>query len=290
MEYLKITKPRMVGLFLFTTLAAMLLAGWPRPAVAAAVLAGTATTVAGAAALNNYLERDVDARMERTRKRPTATGALPAGHALALGLALVAGGVTALWLAAGPLAAALGAAGALYYLVAYTMVLKPRTALSAVPGALAGVFPALIGWAAAGAPASLGVLFLCAVIAVWSPPHFWALAFVVKDEYLEAGLPVPALRYGEQRSTLQILQWVVALAALTALPAAAGVFGAFYGAIAIGAGLGLAFVAWRLAATRSDSWARLLYKLSGPYLAAVVLAMLVDRLVWPQTALAALLG
>ena len=290
MHHLETVKPRIVTLFLFTTFAAMALAGMPPAAAAVAVLAATAATVAGAAALNNVLERAGDARMRRTAGRPTASGAVPAGRALALGLILVVAGVAGLWLSAGLTAAALGVAGALYYVVVYTLVFKPRTALSAVPGALAGVFPALIGWAAAGSPRSLAVLFLCAVIAVWSPPHFWALAFVVKDEYRAAGIPVPALRYGERRSSLHILQWVVALAALSVLPAAAGVFGALYATVALGAGLGLAVVGWRLAVTRTACWAWRLYKLSGPYLAAVVLAMLVDRLVWPQAALVALLG
>jgi heme o synthase len=283
-DYLSIVKPRLVGLFLFTVVAAMLLAGGPRPGRAAVVLAATAATIAGAAALNNWLERDVDARMARTRRRATARGDVTPARALALGVTLTGGGVAVLWLAAGPLAAAFAAAGALYYVVAYTMLLKPRTALSAVPGALAGVFPALIGWAAAGAPDSLGVLFLCVLIAVWSPPHFWALAFVLKDEYAAARIPVPAARYGERRSTLQILQWVVALAALTALPAAAGVFGPLYAVVSLAAGAALGFVAWRLVATGTASWAWLLYKLSGPYLGVVMLAMLADRLLLPAAA------
>ena len=289
MDYLRILKPRIVGLFAFTELAAMLLAGPPGAALTVLTLVATAAAVAGAAALNNYLERDADAHMSRTSRRPTASGAVRPAHALALGLMLSAGGVTTLLLSSGALAAALAAAGVLYYVVAYTLLFKPRTALSAVPGALAGVFPALIGWAAAGAPASLGVAFLCAVIVVWSPPHFWALAFVVKDDYAAAGIPVPVARYGERRSALQILEWVVALGALTALPVAAGEFGALYASVALAAGLALGFVAWRLAATRLPSWAWLLYKLSGPYLAAVVLAMLIDRQLQPSGLLALLL-
>lgn len=289
MDYLRILKPRIVGLFAFTEMAAMLLAGPPGAALAVVILVATAAAVAGAAALNNYLERDADARMSRTSRRPTASGAVRPAHAVALGVMLCAGGVTTLWLCSGALAAGFAAAGVLYYVVAYTLLLKPRTALSAVPGALAGVFPALIGWAAAGAPASPGVAFLCAVIVVWSPPHFWALAFVAKEEYAAAGIPVPVARYGERRSALQILEWVVALAALTALPVAAGVFGALYAMVALAAGLALAFVAWRLAATRLPSWAWLLYKLSGPYLAAVVLAMLIDNQLQPAILLALLL-
>jgi heme o synthase len=280
-DYVSVMKPRLVGLFLFTVVAAMLLAGGPRPLVAAAVLAATAATVAGAAVLNNYLERDSDALMARTRRRASARGVLKPRRVLALGVALVVSGTAALYLVSGPLAAGLAAAGAVYYVLVYTLVIKPRTALSAVPGALTGVFPALIGWAAAGAPHSLGVLFLCTLIAAWSPPHFWALAFALKDEYVASRIPVPAVRYGERRSALQILQWVVALAALAVLPAAAGVFGSLYAVIVVAASLAFGFVAWRLAATRTAAMAWLLYKLSGPYLAVVMLAMLADRLVQP---------
>ncbi len=116
-----------------------------------AVLAATALTVGGAAMLNNVIERDVDRRMERTRRRPTASGRIPPARAPLAGLAGVAAGAAALWAVAGGLAAVFALLGAVYYVVVYTLLLKPRTALSAVPGGVAGVFPALIGWAATGA-------------------------------------------------------------------------------------------------------------------------------------------
>ena len=150
-------------------------------------------------------------RMTRTSRRPTATGRVAPAQALTAGLALVGAGVAALFLLAGGLAAALAAAGAAYYVVVYTLMFKPRTALSAVPGALAGVFPPLIGWAAAGEPWSALIGLLCAVIVVWSPPHFWALALARADDYVSAGVPVPASAYGARppgcRSSTSSWRW-----------------------------------------------------------------------------------
>ena len=151
MDYVRAAQPRIVALFLVTVLAAMLLCGGPAVWRVLAVLAATALTVGGAATLNNVIERDVDRRMERTRRRPTASGRISPARATLAGLAGVAAGAAALWAVAGGLAAVFALLGAFYYVVLYTLLLKPRTALSAVPGGVAGVFPALIGWAATGA-------------------------------------------------------------------------------------------------------------------------------------------
>ena len=154
--------------------------------------------------------------MERTRRRPIAAGRIPAQRALVIGLALVAAGSLALWAVAGGLAAAFALLGAAYYVIVYTMLLKPRTALSSVPGALAGVFPALIGWAATGAAWSPGILFLCALVFVWSPPHFWALALARGDDYRASGIPTPAIAYGEPACRRLIAAFVAAVTVLRA--------------------------------------------------------------------------
>jgi heme o synthase len=281
MNYLRAAKPRVVALFLFTVLAAMLLAGRPATWRIAAVLAATGLTLAGASMLNNYVERETDRRMERTRRRPTATGSLSPARTLTAGLVCVVVGATALWATTGPLAAALAAGGAVYYVVVYTLLLKPRTAMSAVPGGLAGVFPPLVGWAASGAAWSEKILFLCAVIYVWSPAHFWALAYARREDYVSAGLPTPATSYGEKSAGLYILIYVSALAALAVLPAAAGAFGALYLIAALIAGVAFLLLALRLmhSHTRASAWA--MYKFSGPYLGVMILAMLLDRLLLP---------
>ena len=278
MDYLQAAQPRIVGLFLLTVVAAMLLAGDPGLARILAVALPTALTVGGAAMLNNYLERDVDARMERTRHRPIATGRIPEGRALVIGIALVAAGSLALWAVAGGLAAAFALLGAAYYVVVYTMLLKPRTPLSSIPGALAGVFPALIGWAATGAAWSGSILFLCALVFVWSPPHFWALALAREDEYIASGIPTPAVAYGARACRLLIAGFVAAVTVLTLAPVASGVFGAVYLATALAAGAALWVFTARLLAQRDRGAAWTLFKVTGPYLAVVVAAAVLGHL------------
>jgi len=278
MDYVKAAQPRIVALFLVTVLAAMLLAGGAGAWLVIAVLAATALTVAGAALLNNMLERDLDARMERTRRRATASGRLRPGRALAAGLAAVAAGVLALWASAGGLPAVFALLGAAYYVLVYTLLLKPRTALSSVPGALAGVFPALIGWAATGKPWSGDILFLCAVVFLWSPPHFWALSLAREDDYRASGIPTPAVSYGERTTRVLIVTFFAALTVVVTAAAVTGLYGILYASIALAASLVLwSFVA-RLLAARTSAAAWALFKVSGPCLAALVAAAVVDRL------------
>ncbi len=278
MDYVRAAQPRIVGLFLLTVLAALLLGGAPGVAQSLAVLAATGLTVAGAAVINNVLERAVDARMERTRRRPTASGALPPGRALTTALVAVTAGAVALWAVAGPLAAVLALTGAAYYALFYTLVLKPHTALSSVPGALAGVFPALIGWAATGQAFSAQVLFLCGVILLWSPPHFWALSLAREDDYRASGIPTPALRYGERPARLLIAGFCAALTAVVAAAWAAGLYGVLYAVVAFAATAVLWIYVARLLAAPAPSRAWTLFKVSGPYLAVVLAAAVLDHL------------
>ena len=211
MEYVRAAQPRIVALFLVTVLAALLLGGSPAAWRVLAVLAATALTVGGAALLNNVIERDIDRRMERTRRRPTASGRITPARAALAGLAAVAAGVVALWAVAGGLAALFALAGAFYYVVVYTLLLKPRIALSAVPGGVAGIFPALIGWAASGAAWSGVILFLCVLIPIWSPPHSWALTLALGDDYRSSGIPTPPTRYGDAATRRLIAGFVAGL-------------------------------------------------------------------------------
>jgi heme o synthase len=278
MDYLNASQPRIVALFLVTVLAAMLLAGGADAWLVIAVLAATAFTVAGAAILNNVIERDTDARMERTRRRPTASGRLRPGRGLAAGLAAVAAGVLALWAAAGGATAVFALLGAAYYVLVYTLLLKPHTALSSVPGALAGVFPALIGWAASGAPWSGDIVFLCAVVFVWSPPHFWALSLAREDDYRSSGIPTPVGRYGERATRGLIVGFFAAFTGIVVAAAVTGLFGILYVSITLATNLVLWVFLARLVATRTGAAAWALFKVTGPCLAAVVAAAVADRL------------
>jgi len=278
MDYVRAAQPRVVALFTLTVLAAMLLGGSPGPAAALAVLSATALTVAGAALLNNHLERDVDRRMARTSGRPTASGRIGPRGALAAGLGAVAVGALALAAVAGGLAALLALAGAAYYAFVYTLVLKPHMALSSIPGSLAGVFPVLIGWAATGAPPSGALLFVCALVVVWSPPHFWALSLAREDDYRASGIPTPAARYGDEVTRRLIAGFVAALAVVAAAPFVAGLFGLLYAAVALVATVLLCWLTLRLQTAGSQAAAWTLFKSSGPYLAVVLAAAVLDQL------------
>jgi protoheme IX farnesyltransferase len=279
MDYLRAAQPRIVALFLVTVLAAVLLCGAPEAWRVLAVLGATALTVGGAAILNNVIERDVDGRMERTRRRPTASGRIPPARATVAGVAGVVAGAAALWAVAGGLAAVFALLGAFYYVVVYTLLLKPRTALSAVPGGVAGVFPALIGWAATGAGWSGAMLWLCVLIPVWSPPHSWALTLALEDDYRSSGIPTPPTRYGEVATRKLIAGFVVLLTAVLAAPLGAGLFGAVYAAGAVIAVALLWAFTLRLLGRASKEAAWALFKVTGPCLALVLAAAVVGRLV-----------
>ena len=278
MDYLRAAQPRIVALFLVTVLAAVLLCGSPAAWRVLVVLAATASTVGGAAVLNNVIERDADRRMERTRRRPTASGRIPPARAAVAGLAAVAAGAAALWAVAGGLAAVFALLGAAYYVLVYTLLLKPHTALSAVPGGVAGVFPALIGWAATGAPWSGSILFLCVLIPVWSPPHSWALTLALGDEYRASGIPTPPARYGDEVTRGLIAAFVAGLTVVLAVPLGAGLFGVVYAAgVALAAVLLWAFTLRLLRQpTPAAAWA--LFKVTGPCLALVLAVAVADHL------------
>ncbi len=278
MDYLRAAQPRIVALFLVTVLAAVLLCGAPEGWRVLAVLAATALTVGGAAMLNNVIERDLDRRMERTRRRPTASGRIPPARAAAAGVVGVAAGAAALWAVAGDLAALFALLGAFYYVVVYTLLLKPRTALSAVPGGVAGVFPALIGWAATGAGWSGAILWLCVLVVVWSPPHSWALTLALEDDYLASGIPTPPARYGEAATRNLIAGFVALLTVVLAAPLGTGLFGAVYAAGAVVAAVLLWAYALRLLGRASAAAAWALFKVTGPCLALVLAAAIADRL------------
>ena len=278
---LRAAKPRIVVLFALTVLVATVLAGPVGPALTVSIVASAALTVGGAAALNNYLERDLDARMTRTRRRPTADGSLSPRAALAAGLLATGGGVAAVWACGGAAAAAFAAAGAVYYVVVYTLLIKPRTVFSSLPGGLAGVFPALIGWTAAGGGFSGRIVFVCALIAIWSPPHFWALSYALHDDYVASGIPTPPAVLGERVAARMILAGAAVLVALTVAPSVAGLYPPTYLFVALPAGAAFLLAAGELARRRSRTTAFLLYKLSGPYLAALLVAMVIERLARP---------
>ena len=281
-DYVALTKPRIISLLLLTTVASMFVADPSGPALSTVLwtMLGGYLAAGGAGAINQYLERDADARMARTRGRPLASGRIAPLHGLAFGIALGALAVIVLAVAVSALAAALALGGLLGYAVVYTLWLKPLTPQNIVIGGAAGAIPPLVGWAAATGGLDLGALALFAVVFFWTPPHFWALALLIKDDYARTGVPMLPVVRGETATRHQILAYAIVLVAVTLLPVAGGLFGLPYLSAALalgGAFIGLA--AW-LCVRPSRPAALRLYLASLAYLALLFAFMALDRAVW----------
>jgi len=282
-DFLALTKPRVMTLVVYTGLAGMLAA----PAAIHPVLGFTAILCialgAGAAgALNQWWEADLDAAMKRTRRRPLPGGRMDRQAALHFGVGLGAFAVILMGLAVGVVAAAILAASILFYVLVYTVWLKRRTPQNIVIGGAAGAFPPLIGWAAAtGGVAPLPVL-LFALVFLWTPPHFWALALFVESDYAAAGVPMLPVVAGEAATRRQIALYTVPMAAAAVGPWALGYTGAIYGAAAAALTAVFAALVWPVATRRSAPGDAMrpekrLFSFSILYLFALFGALVVDR-------------
>jgi protoheme IX farnesyltransferase len=278
-DYITLTKPRIIALLLVTTVATMLVADPNGPALSTVLwtMVGGYLAAGGAGAINHYLDRERDARMARTRGRPLVSGRIEPVHGLLFGIALGVLAFVQLWLTVNPLAAALAMAGLLGYVFVYTLWLKPLTPQNIVIGGAAGAVPPLVGWAAATGGLSPDALWPFAIVFLWTPPHFWALSLLIKDDYARTGVPMLPVVKGEDATRRQILAYSVALTVLTLLPVATGLFGAIYLVSAVALGGAFCAMAARLRATRGRREALRLYLYSLSYLALLFAAMAVDR-------------
>ncbi len=233
-DYLQLLKPRVMSLVLFTAFAGFLLAPkLPHPFLGFASLLAVAVGAGASGALNMWYDADIDALMTRTRKRPVPDGRLDACDALGFGLVMSALSVMTLGLVANWLAAALLAFTIFFYVVIYTMWLKRTTPLNIVIGGAAGALPPMVGYAAATGDVSLASVVLFVIIFMWTPPHFWALALLKKDEYGRAGVPMLPNVAGDARTRLEIVIYAALLAPLGVLPWLMGFASVYYGAAAI---------------------------------------------------------
>lgn len=219
-DYLALTKPRVISLLLFTTLAAMVIAagGWPGTMLFAAVAVGGYMAAGAANTINMVVDRDIDGLMKRTSTRPTVTQRIPSTRALAFGFTLAFASFVLLWAAANLLTAVLAFAGLVFYVVIYTLVLKRRTWQNIVIGGAAGAFPPLVGWASVTGDLSPLAWYLFAIIFLWTPVHFWALALLLKEDYAEAGVPMLPVIRGERATVRQIAVYAVLTAVISAVP------------------------------------------------------------------------
>ncbi|NND13400.1 MAG: protoheme IX farnesyltransferase [Acidimicrobiia bacterium] len=209
----RLTKPRIIELLLVTTLPAMMLAarGWPGTSLVVATLIGGTLSAGGANALNNYVDRDVDMLMRRTSKRPLPTHTLTPAVALVVGIGLGVAGFVVLWATSNLLAAMISTGALLFYVFVYTLVLKRRTVQNIVIGGAAGAAPALVGWAAVTGSLSAGAWVLFAIVFMWTPPHFWALALKYKEDYERAGIPMLPAERGEAATLQAIVRYTVGM-------------------------------------------------------------------------------
>jgi heme o synthase len=272
-DYIDLTKPKVQSLLLFTTVATMEVAGNPSAGLIALTCIGGYLSAGGAGAVNHYYDRDIDARMARTADRPVPSGRVSPRAALIFGIVLAALSFVLMSLTINVLAASLAFAGFVGYVGVYTIWLKRRSTQNIVIGGAAGAMPPLVAWAATRGSLSWTAVYLFAIVFYWTPPHFWALSLLMKDEYADVGIPMLPVVKGERETRKQILLYSLLLYAVTQLPFCAGGFGVIYlvGSMVLGlAFLACAFLLYRRADRRS---ALRLYLFSMLYLALLFATM-----------------
>jgi len=279
--FVLLTKPRVIELLLVTTVPAMILAdgGFPPLGLVAAVLVGGAFAAGGANTVNCWIERDRDHLMRRTRERPLPSGDVSPRAALVFGLALEAVAFALLWAAANLLAASLAVGAMLFYVFVYTIWLKPRTPQNIVIGGAAGAVPALVGWAAVTGSLAAPAWVLFAIVFLWTPPHFWALAIRYHDDYANAGFPMLPVVRGIAAATRQISVYaVIVVASSFALPLVTPMSPIYPIAAAL---MGVVFIfgAEQLRRDPTPERAIRLFAFSNTYLAVLFAAVAVDTLV-----------
>jgi protoheme IX farnesyltransferase len=280
-DFLTLTKPIVVLLLLVTTYAGMVVGGkaWPTLSLTFWTLLGGFMAAGGSSALNQYIDRDLDKNMQRTSKRPLAAGRMSPAEGLAFGLAL---SVLSFYIYAGfvnLLAAFLSLAGIIYYVILYSVLLKKATVQNIVIGGGAGAIPPLVGWAAATGSLNVPALFLFAIVFMWTPPHFWALAIVRKKDYSRAGVPMMPVVRGDKATRWQILIYTLELVAITLLLPVFKFTGTIYLISALVLGGSLIYTAWKVWKVPGNKVAWRMYRWSSMYLAFIFLALMLDAVV-----------
>jgi len=280
LDYVALTKPRIIELLLVTTVPTMVVAqrGLPSGWLVLATLVGGALAAGGANAFNMFIDRDIDRLMERTRQRPLATGAIAPGHALAFASLLEIAAAAELWVLVNPLSAILAVSATAFYVGVYSLWLKRRSTQNIVIGGAAGAVPVLVGWAAVTGGLTLAPIVLFALIVVWTPPHFWALAIRYREEYAAADVPMLPSVVSTAATCRQILVYTVLLWVTSLVFYAVGDMGTIYlGAAVV---LGAVFMAQALKLQRVGTVkvAMRLFGWSISYITLLFGAMALDQL------------
>lgn len=281
-DYVTLLKPRVMSLVIFTALVGLFVApGGLHPVLAGTAILAIAIGAGASGALNMWYDRDIDRVMSRTRNRPLPRGRITEEEVLVFGLTLSAMSVATLGLATNWLAAGLLAFTIFFYAVIYTVWLKRSTPQNIVIGGAAGAFPPMIGWAAVTGQVGIEAWVMFAIIFLWTPPHFWALALFKKGDYEAAGVPMLPNVAGERATQNQILIYSVVLVASGIAPLFVGMAGWLYGVVAVGLGawfLWLAFDLWRASEKdRMKKIARSLFRFSLYYLFVLFVALAADH-------------
>ncbi len=277
-DYATLLKPRVMSLVVFTGLAGLIVApGGLHPLLAAVAVLCIAVGAGAAGAVNMWYDRDIDALMERTRKRPIPAGRIAPDKALAFGVALallsvVLMGVAVNWIAAALLALAIG-----FYVFVYTIWLKRRTPQNIVIGGAAGAFPPTIGWAAVTGTINLDSIALFLIIFMWTPPHFWSLALYRAGDYAKAGVPMLPVVAGKAETRRQILIYTVLLVPLSFAPLVLGLAGMAYGAVVAVMGACFLLLAIRVLRERGGRAARHMFRFSILYLFVLFAALIIEH-------------
>jgi protoheme IX farnesyltransferase len=277
LDYVRLTKPRVISLLLVVTVGAMMVAadGLPELTTLVVTVIGGYLAAGGAHSINQFADRDLDRHMTRTDARPVVNGRISPIRALVFGIALGLASFLLLGLLVNWLAAGLAMAGLVLYVGLYTAWLKRTTVHNIVIGGAAGAVPPLVGWAAVTGELGLTAWLMFAIVFYWTPPHFWALSLMLERDYARAGVPMLPVVRGERETRRQIVLWTLVMMGVSLLPAAAGVAGLTYLVVAALAGaimLGLAFRLDR----EGGRWARHTFSYSLLYLVIIFVALGVD--------------
>jgi protoheme IX farnesyltransferase len=279
--YINLLKPHVTVMLLGVTLAAMEIAqrGFPPLGLVLATLFGGACAAGSANAINCYLDRDIDQLMSRTSRRSLPAGRVPPIHALIFGCILAIFSFATLTLFVNLLSALLALSGILFYVFVYTLWLKRTSTQNIVIGGAAGAVPPLVGWAAVTNSVGLPAIWLFVIIFLWTPPHFWALALLIKNDYARACIPMLPVVAGEKETKRQILIYSIVLLASTLILFATHALGLLYLASALVLGGGFLYLAIRVLRDETKRWARTLFWYSNCYLALLFALMVVDRVI-----------
>ena len=279
-DFWQLLKPRVMSLVIFTGFAGMFLApGGMHSLLFAISLFAIAAGAGASGAINQWYDRDIDAIMARTSQRPIPAGAVVPAEALSFGLIISALSVLLLGLASNWLAAGLLAFTIFFYAVVYTVWLKRSTPQNIVIGGAAGALPPVVGWAAVTGGLSIEPLLLFAIIFMWTPPHFWALALFRNEDYTRAGVPMMPVVAGAPETRRQILIYAVILAPLGVVPAMIGMVTIGYGIVSAALGFNFLRLSWVLFRRPDDAAAKRLFAFSILYLFLLFLGLVIDRLV-----------